>query len=136
MFPAPMRITSVPPAAGERFPVDVGVTLRGVLVAGDHGEMGGHAAMGHRDPGVRGRADRARDPGHDLERHARRRQRLGFLAAAPEHERIAALQPHDGRAGPASLHEQRVDLVLGELDRAGRLRRRDQLGTARREVQE
>ena len=76
------------------------------------------------------------DAGHDLERDARRRQRLGFLAAAPEHERIAALQPHDGRAGRAPLHEQRVDLVLGELDRARRLRRRDQLGAAWREVQE
>ena len=42
-------------------------------------------------------------PGHDLERHAGGGERLGLLAAAPEHERVAALEPHDAsrRSGPA-----------------------------------
>ena len=44
-------------------------------------------------------------PGTTSNGIARRGQRLGLLAAAPEHERIAALQPHDGRAGRAALHE-------------------------------
>ena len=87
-------------------------------------------------PGVCRGADRARDPGHDLEAHARSGQRLGFLAAAPEHERVAALEPHHGRARAAALHEQRVDLVLGELDLARRLAGRDELRTGRSKVQE
>ena len=52
-------------------------------------------------------------PGHHLERHARGGERLGLLAAAPEHERVAALEPHDGGAGAAPLDEQRVDLRPG-----------------------
>ena len=50
-------------------------------------------------PGVRRRRDRARDAGHDFERHAGRDARLGLLAAAAEHERVAALEPHDRAAG-------------------------------------
>ena len=89
--------------ARQRVPVDVGAALGRVLVAGDHGEVGGQAAVGHRDAGVRGGADRAGDAGHHLERDAGRGERLGLLAAAPEHERVAALQPHDARpARPCS----------------------------------
>ena len=53
MRPAPMRITSVPPARGERVPVDVGAALRRVLVAGDDGEV-------RRQPAVRDRDARRR----------------------------------------------------------------------------
>ena len=77
--------------------------------------------MGDRDA----RVGRRRDPGgharHDLERHARRRERLGLLAAAPEHERVAALEPHHALARAAELDQQLVGLLLGERRRAGLL---------------
>ena len=84
--------------ARERVPVGVGRALRRVLVAGHDRDARRHAAVRHRDAGVRGRGDRARDAGHDLERHARGDARLGLFAAAAEHERVAALQPHDRRS--------------------------------------
>ncbi len=58
--PAPIRITSVPPARGERGPVGVGRALRRVLVAGDDGDVRRQPAVGHRDPGVGGRGNRGR----------------------------------------------------------------------------
>src|SRR5262249_8360233 len=51
----------------------------------------------------------------DLERHPRNGERLGLLAAAPEHERVAALQPHDLEPFPAELDEQRVQLGLAHV---------------------
>ena len=42
----------------------------------------------------------------------------GLLAAAGEHERVAALEPHDGAAGAPALDEQGVDLVLAHRHRA------------------
>ena len=95
--------------AGERVPVDVDRALGRVLVPGDDGEVRRHAPVGDRDPGVGGRADGAGDAGHDLERDAGGGERLGLLAAPAEHERVAALQTHDGAAAPAVLDEQRVD---------------------------
>ena len=57
------------------------------------------AALGDRDPGV----GRRRDAGGDARARPRtampgRAQRLRLLAAAPEDERVAALEPHDRRA--------------------------------------
>ena len=46
-------------------------------------------------PAYAGAATPAVTPGHHLERDAGIRQRLRLLAAAAEHERVAALQPHD-----------------------------------------
>ena len=114
IVPAPMRITSVPPDARERVPVDVGAALRRVLVPGDHGEVRRHAAVRDRDARVRRRADRARDARHDLERDAGGR-------AAPRPLRRRA-RTRTGRRPSAArrslpvrpaLDEQRVDLVLG-----------------------
>ena len=61
-------------------------------------------------PGVGGRGDARGDAGHDLERDARRAQRLRLLAAAAEHERVAALQPHDAarRARPCSTSSRSI----------------------------
>ena len=87
--------------------------------------------MRHGDPGVGGRGDRARDAGHDLERHARGDARLGFLATAAEHERVAALQAHDLLPGPPALDEQRVDLFLRHRGPARRLADVDALRAAR-----
>ena len=50
--------------------------------------------MGDRDARVGGRRDARGDAGNDLEADACLGQRLGLLAAAAEHERVAALQPH------------------------------------------
>ena len=51
--------------------------------------------MCDRDPGIRGRGDTGGHSGHDLERDPRLAQRLRLLPATAEHERIAALEPHD-----------------------------------------
>ena len=64
------------------------------------------------NPRVRRRRHAGGHAGNDLEGHARRGQRLGLLAAAPEHERVAALQPHHPLARPGQLDEQPVRLLL------------------------
>ena len=61
----------------------------------------------------RGRnGDARRDAGHGFAAHARFAQREKFLSAAAEHERVAALEPHDALALEPEAHEQRVRLVL------------------------
>src|SRR5262249_50773984 len=65
-----------------------------------------------------------------------RGERLRLLTAATEHERIAALQAHDATGGPAPVDEHLVDLVLREIDVAGRLAGGDELGTLGRQRQE
>ena len=67
-------------------------------VARHHRERRRDAAMGHRDSGQRRRRDRRAHAGNDFERNARRAERQRFLAAAAEHEGIAALQAHDSLA--------------------------------------
>ena len=114
--------------ARERVPVDVGAVLGRVLVAGDHGEVRRHAAVGDRDAGVRRRPDGAGDAGDDLERDPGGGQGLGLLAAAAEHERIAALEAHDAAGATPGLDEHLVDLLLGEVDLPGCLARGDELG--------
>src|SRR5262245_10541536 len=52
------------------------------------------------------------DARHDLDRNARRPQRLDFLAAAPEHEGIATLQPHDSLPLARESDHQGIDLRL------------------------
>ena len=91
--------------------------------------------MRHRYPGVRGRRDRARDAGHDLEGNARVAAGLGLFAAAAEHERVAALQAHDFEPVLAR-DEQLVDLLLRHRGAARRLADVDELGTGRREVEQ
>ena len=103
----------MPPTFATAPPVDRALVAdRGVLVAGHDGERRARVAQRHRDAGVGGHGDRRRDAGHDLEGHARLDERRRLLAATGEHERVAALQPHDGGAGAAPLDEQRVDLLL------------------------
>ena len=75
-------------------------------------------------------------PGHDLERHAGLGQGGRLLAAAGEHERVAALEPHDGAAGAPALDEQRVDLVLRHRHLARRLADADPLGVGGRQVEQ
>ena len=56
---------------------------------------------------VRGGEELKLDP--CLERDTRGRQRLRLLAPSPEHERIAALEPHDGLPGARQHDQQLVD---------------------------
>ena len=85
--------------ARERRPVERRLRLVGVLVAGDERDAAGEVAVGDGDAGVRGRGDAGGDPGHDLEVDPGLAQPQRLLAAAAEHERVAALQPHDPLAG-------------------------------------
>ena len=45
---------------------------------------------------------------------ARRAQREDFLAAAPEHEGIPALEAHHALAAPGGADHQRVDRLLAD----------------------
>ena len=79
------------------------------------------AAMRHRNAGRRRRGDRARDAGHDVVRDAGVLQRQRFFAAAAEHERVAALQPHDAPAAARGANHQRVNRRLRHRVAAGAL---------------
>ena len=60
-------------------------------------------------PASAGAATALRDARHDLERHARRVERQRLFATAAEHERIAALQPHDSPSAPRGPNHHRVN---------------------------
>ena len=73
-------------------------------------------------PAAAGHSAERRDAGHDLERDAGRGEREGLLPAAPEDERVAALEADDRAALRAVRDEQRVDrflraAVAGDADR-------------------
>ena len=72
------------------------------------------AAVRNGDAGRLGNRGDRRDAGHELERHARPDERERLLAAAAEHERVAALEAHHAAAAPAVRDEQRVDVVLAD----------------------
>ncbi len=63
-------------------------------------------------------------------------ERLGLLAAAAEHERVAALEADDEPAREAVLDEAGIDLVLGHRVVVGALAGVDQLASARRLVEQ
>ena len=63
-----------------------------------------------------------------------RAQVIEFLAAAPEHERIAALEAHDAQARLRRLDQPAVDLVLADAGLAAPLADEDALGVAPRAV--
>ena len=84
-------------------------------MAGDERDAAGDVAVGDGDAGVGGRGDAGRHPGHDLERDAGLREHERLLAAAAEHERVAALEAHDALARAGVLEQQAVRVVLREL---------------------
>ncbi len=96
----------------ERVPVGIGTSLGRIFVTGDDRDARRNTAVRHRDPGIRSRCDRARHPGNNFERDAGRNTGFGFLAAAPEHERVAAFEPHHVLARTPVFDKQGVDLVL------------------------
>ena len=92
---------------------------RALVVPGDGDEGRCGAAMRHRDAGQRGRGDRGADARHDLERDAGRGERQRLLAAAPEDERVARLEPHDPAPAARGANQQPVDRLLA-TSRCGR----------------
>ncbi len=64
-------------------------------------------------PAYAAAATPALTPGHDLERDLGVAQRERLLAAAPEHERVTALQSHDRLARLGAGEDQRLGLLLG-----------------------
>ena len=97
---------------GDRRPVDRLRQLAGLVVAGeeDHRVVG--VAMGHRDARIGEAAEAGGDARHDAELHPGPRQRAGLLAAAAEHERIAALEPQHALAGLGQLDQLQRDIGL------------------------
>ncbi len=86
--------------------------LAEVVVPGDDGEPARQAAVGDGDARGRRHRDRAGDARHDLDRDAGRLARLQLLAAAAEHVRVAALEPHHTSARERVPHQLGLDLVL------------------------
>jgi len=67
---------------------------------------------GQRNAGVGRHAERGGDARHHLEGHAVLREGLDLLAAAAEHEGVAALEPQHPPALLRQAHHQRVDRLL------------------------
>ena len=63
-------------------------------------------------PAAAGAANAELTPGHHLDVDTGPTQGLGLLAAAAEHERVPALQPHHPASGPGPVDEEVVDLGL------------------------
>jgi hypothetical protein len=81
-------------------------------VAGENRELRVVIAVGDRDAGVGGAGDGRADAGDDFEWHAGGGEFGGFLGAAAEDHRVAALEADHGAAGLGFLYDERVDLVL------------------------
>ena len=101
----------------QRRPVERALGLGRILVRGHEGDRRGLVAVGDRDARVGGCGDAGGHAGHDLERHARLGERLGLLAAAAEHERVAALQAHHPLALRA--HARRAARLISSCADAG-----------------
>ena len=115
-------------AAGERRPVDLARRAAAGAVPGDERDRGRQHAVRQRDAGVGEAADPGRDPRHHPERHAGRGQRERLLAAAPEHERIAALEAQHAQAGARKLDQALVDPELRRARPSGALADRLEAG--------
>ena len=89
--------------------------IRRIAVAGEHGEAGAMLAVREGNARVIRRGDDRRNARHDFEMDFRRRQRLGFFAAAAENERIAALEPDDAFAFARFGDAARGDFLLRHL---------------------
>ena len=92
--------------------------------------------MRERNAGVRGDAQRRGDARHHFERNAGVGQRFGLFAAAPEDERIAALQPHHVQPAARALDQHRADLFLVKRVLRFLLADVDALGGSGREVEQ
>ena len=107
-----------------------------VFMAGDERDERAVLAMRQRNSRERRPRDRRRDAGHHFELDLRARQRLGLFAAAPEDERVAALEPHHDAPLARVLDQHRVDFrLLDTFLRAATFARVNQLAR-RREPQQ
>ena len=120
----------------ERVPVDRGLRLGRVLVAGHECDGARRSAVRHRHTGVCGRGDARGDAGDDLEGDTGHRQRQRFLAATTEHQvKLTDLVPNRqyyygvGTATEKILHQAGL-FTLGDLLSAhlGVLRALEELG--------
>ena len=105
-------------------------------VTGDEMHRPGNIAMRQRQLQAGGGGARGGHAGYDLHRHAGEAQTVQFLPAAAEHERVAALQPHDMRALLGMLHDQAVDGGLVHRMPAAAFADIDAAGMLGREVQD
>jgi len=92
-------------------------------------------AMGQWNAGIRGAGQSGGDAGHDFEADAVRAQEFQFLAAAAEHEWIAALEPDHAFPGERVLQHELVDALLRGVVLRGLLADFDELGVAARQLQ-
>ncbi len=92
-----------------------------LVVAGDDQKARRQPAVGDGDARQRGGRHRRRQARDDLERDPGARQRQRFLAAAPEHEGVAALEPHDAQPAARVPDQQPVEDVLRDRLPAGAL---------------
>ena len=68
--------------------------------------------MRERYAGVSGRRNGGCNAGNHFEAQSGVRQRFRLFAAAPEHKRIAALEPHYALAVPRQIYQQPIDVFL------------------------
>ncbi len=109
--------------------VAVGVTVGvGTRVPGDERDRAREPAVGDGDARVGRRRQARGDAGDDLVGDPLRAQPQGLLAAAPEHERIAALQAQHGAPGQGVADHQLLGLLLGHRGAAALLAHEDELG--------
>ena len=113
---------------GQRIPLHRRLGLAGGFAAADHREPGGDAPVGDRNAGIGRGGDRRGYARHDLKGNAVAGQGQGFLAAAPEHERVAALKPRHGKPGLRPRHQQGIDAILRQSLPPPRLARKNALG--------
>src|SRR5215475_3574192 len=98
------------PRIGAKVPVEPRVLL--ALVAVDEGHAVREASMRQGQCGRCGRAERSGDARNDGARDIVPGERLELLASAPEHERVAALEPCNPLARERVAQQQLVDLLL------------------------
>ena len=110
--------------------------VRRIAVAGEDREAGAMLAVRERNARVIRRRHDGRNAGHDFERDFFRRELLGFLAAATENERVAALEPHDGFALAGAGEHEFGELFLREAAVALVVAARNDFGGRRGEPQQ
>ena len=106
---------------GKRRPVERTFGFVRGLVPGDERDRRRVVPVGDRDSRVGGGGHARRHARHDLERNAGLGQCLGLLAAAPEHERVAALEADHRPSRPSKLDQRAADLILPDRRLTGTL---------------
>ena len=112
-------------------PGEVHVLLLGQRgVARDHGEHVADLAVRDRDPGCGRDGDGTRNTGDHADGNSGLHTGGHFLAAAAEHVRVAALEPHHVLSGQGGLDHEFLDPGLADRVVAGALTHVHQLGRA------